>query len=125
MKSVFQMAFSRNAYYVIFNFIQTNKKGSEIEYFYLIAITYKLSLLYLTDWNPIQSILLLQHGEICIIVYGTVFIQELLQKYMKFRSKAVRCKRLRRHVRCLEKPGIILFTKAATCFARMPYALRF
>ena len=24
-------------------------------------------------------------------------------------------------MRCIEKPGIILFTKDATCFARMPY----
>ena len=27
-------------------------------------------------------------------------------------------------VRCIEKPGIILFTKDATCFARMPYDYR-
>ena len=46
-----------------------------------------------TDWKKIQNILLLQHGEICITVYGTIFIQKpLLQKHIKFRSNAVRCK---------------------------------
>ena len=75
-----------------------------------------------TDWNKIQNILLLQHGEICITAYGTRFMQEpLFQKHMEFRSNAVRCKWLRRHVRCIDQPGIILFTKDATCFARIPY----
>ena len=60
--------------------------------------------------------------ENLLSVYGTVFIQEpLLQKHIKFRSNAVRCKWLRRHVSCIEKPGIILFTKDATCFARKHY----
>ena len=46
-----------------------------------------------TDWDKLQNILLLQHGEICIIAYGTLFIQEpLLQKHIKFRSNAMRCK---------------------------------
>ena len=34
MKGVFKFVFSLNAYYVMFNFIQTNKKVSEIGQFY-------------------------------------------------------------------------------------------
>ena len=67
----FQMVFSPNTYYVMFNCIQTKKKVSEIGYFYLTAIKYTLSLPNVTDWNQIQTILLLQHN-----LYGTVFIQE-------------------------------------------------
>ena len=36
----------------------------------------------------LKNTLLLQHGRICITVYGTF----LLQKHIKFHSKAVRCK---------------------------------
>ena len=50
------MVFLRNAYYVVLNFIQTNKKVSEIGYFYLIAINDKLLLPDLTDWNQIQNL---------------------------------------------------------------------
>ena len=36
------------------------------------------------DWDKIQNILLFLHGEICIIAYGTLFIQEpLLQNFVR------------------------------------------
>ena len=71
MKSIFKW-FSIEMHIMLYLILIKPIKVSEIGYFY----HYKLFLPELTDWNQIRNILLLQHGRICITVYGTVYIQE-------------------------------------------------
>ena len=118
------MVFSRNAYYVVINFIQTNKKVSEIGYFYMTAINYKLSQPDVTDWNQIENILLLQHREICITVYGTVFIQEpLLQKHIKFVRRP--CVVNDYNGTCVASKSPELFLKTQRILQECPMTIRF